>query len=85
MLNSDSYAYNARLGNQKAWIPHQSDNHPWIKVNLQKVTNITGIATQGFQSDRIPSSFVKQYYLSYGNDGNTWVNYTFQGVKVHVK
>ena len=80
VLNSDSHPYYARLGNHKAWIPY--DNHPWIQVNLQKVTNITAIATQGFQSDRIPSSYVTWYYLSYGDDGNAWVNYTIQGVKV---
>ena len=81
-MNSDSHAYYARLGNKKAWIPHGHDNHPWIQVNLQKVINITAIATQGFQSDRISSSYVTRYYLSYDDAGNTRVNYTIQGVKV---
>ena len=35
---------------------------------------MTAIATQGFNG-----SFVKLYYVSYGDDGINWMNYTVQG------
>ena len=73
-LNSDSSAFHARLGNTKAWIPRSDDKHPWIQVNLQYRRNMTAIATQGFNG-----SFVKSYYVSYGDDGINWMNYTVQG------
>ena len=75
VLNSDSYASNARLGNTKAWKADTSDRNPWIKVNLQQGRNITAITTQGFQD-----SYVTRYYLSYGDDGKMWMNYTYQGI-----
>ena len=73
-LDSDLSASNARLGNPKAWIPSSNDQHPWIQVNLQYRRNLTAIVTQGFNG-----SFVKSYYVSYGDDGNNWMNYTVQG------
>ena len=79
-MDSDSSASNARLGNTKAWIPRSDDKHPWIQVNLQYRRNMTAIVTQGFNG-----SFVKSYYVSYGDDGSNWMNYTVQGkLKVHV-
>ena len=80
-LDSDSSASNARLGNTKAWIPRSNDQHPWIQVNLQYRRNLTAIVTQGFNG-----SFVKSYYVSYGDDGNNWTNYTVQGtIRVNKK
>lgn len=73
-MDSDSSASNARLGNTKAWIPRSDDKHPWIQVNLQYRRNMTAIVTQGFNG-----SFVKSYYVSYGDDGSNWMNYTVQG------
>lgn len=75
VMNSDSYAKDARLGNKKAWTAdHTFDKHPWIQVNLQKGMNITAIALQGLEG-----SYITRFYLSYGDDGNTWMNYTVQG------
>ncbi|KAL9973661.1 hypothetical protein ACROYT_G020143 [Oculina patagonica] len=73
-LNAGSSAFHARLGNTKAWIPGSNDKHPWIQVNLKYTRNMTAVATQGFQG-----SFVKWYYVSYGDDGKNWKNYTVQG------
>lgn len=75
-LNSNSSAFHGRLGNTKAWIPNSNDKHPWIQVNLKYRRNITAIATQGLQG-----SYVKWYYVSYGDDGSTWRNYTVQGIR----
>ena len=74
--NSDSYARYARLGNKRAWTPDTFDRdmYPWIQVNLQKGMNITAIAVQGLKG-----SYITRFYLSYGDDGNTWLNYTVQG------
>ncbi|XP_068704192.1 EGF-like repeat and discoidin I-like domain-containing protein 3 [Montipora foliosa] len=78
-LNSDSRPEFARLGNSKGWIADDNDKHPWMQVNLHAAINITAIATQGFVY-RDKQYFIKSYYLSYGNDGNNWVNYTIQGM-----
>ncbi|XP_015763104.1 PREDICTED: receptor-type tyrosine-protein phosphatase delta-like isoform X3 [Acropora digitifera] len=79
VLNSDSYAKFARLGREKAWIPTKTDEHPWIQVNLQRLINITGLATQGLVfRDKI--AFIRSYYLSHGDiNGTNWMNYTVQG------
>ena len=73
--NSNSYAYYARLGNKKAWTADKFDKHPWIQVNLQKGMNMTVIAVQGLKG----SGYIARFYLSYGDDGNNWMNYTVQG------
>ena len=79
-LDSDSSAFHARVTNTKAWIPSSNDKHPWIQVNLQYRRNMSAIVTQGFNG-----SFVKSYYVSYGDVGSNWMNYTVQGkIKVHV-
>ena len=84
VLNSDSYPKYARLGNTKGWIADDKDKHPWMQVNLHTTTNITAIATQGVVYKN-KQYFIKSYYLSHGDDGNKWVNYTIQGMtKVHV-
>ena len=81
-LDQNSKAYHARLGYTKAWVPGSNDKHPWIQVNLQYRRNITAITTQGFQP---LSSYVKSYYVSYGDDGVNWMNYTVQGtIKVRI-
>ena len=78
-LDADSSAFHARVKNTKAWIPSSNDKDPWIQVNLQYGRNMTAIVTQGFNG-----SFVKSYYVSYGDDGSNWMNYTVQGkLKVH--
>ena len=84
-LNSNSYPKFARLRNSKGWIADDSDKHPWMAVNLHTAINITAIATQGVVYKGNPY-FVESYYLSYGDDGQNWVNYTIQGMtKVSVE
>ena len=79
VLNSDSYAKFARLGREKAWIPTNTDEHPWIQVNLQRLINITGLATQGLVF-KDKNAFIRSYYLSHGDiKGTNWMNYTIQG------
>ncbi|XP_068703646.1 contactin-4-like isoform X2 [Montipora foliosa] len=78
-LNSNSYPKFARLRNSKGWIADDNDKHPWMGVNLHTAINITAIATQGVVYEGYPY-FVESYYLSYGDDGQNWVNYTFQGM-----
>ena len=75
VYNSDSYPQFARLGNNRAWTADPTDKHPWIQVNLQKGMNITAIAVQGLKG----SGYITWFHLSYGDDGNTWMNYTVQG------
>ena len=78
VLNS-SYAKFARLGRGKAWIPTNTDGHSWIQVNLQRLINITGLATQGLVF-KDKNAFIRSYYLSHGDiNGTNWMNYTIQG------
>ena len=78
-LNSDSYASNARLNNKAAWVADwpRRDEHPWLQVKLQRRRKIAVIATQGFKGSRV-SGFVRWYYVSYGDNGSYWRNYTVQ-------
>ena len=79
-LNSSSVASNARIQNNNAWAAESNDKHPWIEVNLQKRMNITAIATQGFPG----LGYILSFYLSYGDDGNNWSNYSTNEGKVKV-
>ena len=49
------------------WSAKKNDNNQWLQVDLQKMTRITGIATQG-RNGYSPGQWVEQYKLQYGED-----------------
>ncbi|KAK3706347.1 hypothetical protein QZH41_018675 [Actinostola sp. cb2023] len=61
-----------------SWSSRHNRVGQWIQVDLNRVTKVTGIATQG-RSDT--NQWVKQYKLQYSSDGKTFNNY--EGGKVH--
>lgn len=63
----------ARLksGAEESWYALPSDANPWIQVDLDKLTWLRGVATQGKRF----SLFVKTYKLAYSLDGIHWSTY----------
>ncbi|XP_072040128.1 uncharacterized protein [Amphiura filiformis] len=57
--SSVTTATESRIGVGSGWIPALDDSNPWIKVNLMKVTNVTGLVVSGNFS-----SFSVAYYGS---------------------
>lgn len=51
-----------RLG---GWIPELSNHGQWLQINFGRVTQVTGIATQGFYNVLY---YVKSYSLQYFDD-----------------
>jgi len=66
-------AWKARLnsGMAKSWYAFAEDRHPWIQVDLEKLTWLKAVATQG----KMFSFFVKTYELAYSTDEVTWFTY----------
>ncbi|KAK3706340.1 hypothetical protein QZH41_006604 [Actinostola sp. cb2023] len=69
--------YKPPRGKAGSWSSKHNRVGQWIQVDLNRVTKVTGIATQG-RSDT--NQWVKQYKLQYSSDGKTFNNY--EGVKV---
>eukprot|EP00162_Nutomonas_longa_P013805 comp21711_c0_seq9/m.48361 comp21711_c0_seq9/g.48361 ORF comp21711_c0_seq9/g.48361 comp21711_c0_seq9/m.48361 type:complete len:974 (-) comp21711_c0_seq9:98-3019(-) len=58
--------------NWGGWIPNNNRAGEWIQVDLGKVVDVGGIATQGRAHG---SYWVTSYTLAYSNDGESWKNY----------
>ncbi|KAK3730962.1 hypothetical protein QZH41_007184 [Actinostola sp. cb2023] len=69
--------YNPPRGKSGSWSSRHNRVGQWIQVDLNRVTKVTGIATQG-RSDA--NQWVKKYKLQYSSDGKTFINY--EGGKV---
>uniref|UniRef100_A0A8C7QLM9 AE binding protein 1b n=1 Tax=Oncorhynchus mykiss TaxID=8022 RepID=A0A8C7QLM9_ONCMY len=54
-----------------AWCPNQEDNIHWFEIDARRVTEFTGIITQGRDS-RNESDFVTSYYVQFSNDSREW-------------
>ena len=70
---SDKKATDARLKRSGAWIANYKAGQ-WLQVELDSVTNITGIATQGYLSSSY-NRWTKQYQLYSSCDGEYWQPY----------
>ena len=74
-LWADVPASNGRLNfpgsgsNPGAWLPAKTDLNPWLQVDFQRSTIVTGISTQG-RSDY--NQFVKKYSISFSDDEVTF-------------
>ena len=70
------HAYeNARLHiKQGAWTPQKTDHNPWLQVDFEQKTQVTGISTQGHPLLGWPF-WVKSYSLRYRNDGSYFTLY----------
>lgn len=65
--------WHARLntGSARSWYALPSDRNPWLQVDLEKLTWLKGVATEG----KMFSLFVKTYKLAYSPDGIKWITY----------
>lgn len=70
LQNSPQYkGYQARLHNSGAWITDKNDVSPWIQVKFSHRKAVTMISTQGY------TGFIKEFFLSYSDDGLQWTRY----------
>ena len=52
-----------------AWLPAKTDLNPWLQVDFQRSTIVTGISTQGRYDF---NQFVKKYTISFSDDEETF-------------
>uniref|UniRef100_A0A3Q3N068 Discoidin, CUB and LCCL domain containing 2 n=1 Tax=Mastacembelus armatus TaxID=205130 RepID=A0A3Q3N068_9TELE len=57
-----------------AWAPSQSDQQPWLQIDLKREKKITGIITTG-STWREYLYYVSAYRVLYSNDGQQWYIY----------
>ena len=75
--SNDNYdASEARLRNNYAWEPNESDKNAHITINLGELVLISGVATQGFNDDGF-SGRITRYKVRYSYDGQAWYKYTY--------
>ena len=67
----------ASFGSQGGWSAETEDYNQWLQVDFQQSTIITGISTQGLQNW---DEFVKNYTISFSDDGNNFHAYKAGGV-----
>ena len=81
-LNSDLTAFNGRLNfieAKGAWRAGYNDANQWLQIDLDRqYTKVTGVATQGRQSD-INSHWVTKYKLKSSDDEMNFQYYREQG------
>lgn len=54
------------------WAASQNNKDQYLQIKFSKITQITGVATQG-RSDA--DQWVKSYKLQYSSDGSSWTDY----------
>jgi hypothetical protein len=69
-VSSPQYSgYQARLNNSGAWLALKNDGLQWIQVKFAHRKAVTMISTQGY------NGYIKEFYLSYSDDGVQWNKY----------
>lgn len=63
---------------QGAWSSRRNDQNQWLQILVGSHYKVTGVATQGRNSDRYPQ-WVTKYQLQFSNDGDNFQNYKEQG------
>ena len=76
--HEDRTANNGRLLNKYAWNPKDTDTTPWFQVDLQMLTTVTTIVTQGKSLDGV-MGYVKTFQVSYGYMENDLRDYEVKG------
>jgi hypothetical protein len=72
-------SFNARLkkaGSSCSWAPADK-GHSWLQVDLEQLSIVKGIATQGTCHDE--DEWVMSYSVSYSSDGGDWTSYQESG------
>ena len=83
---NDNYApQEARLNNkernpkQGVWVAARNDINPWLQVDLDSYSTVTGVATQGRSSTRWGLQWVKTFKIQYSLDGFSFQTYKEPG------
>ena len=66
------YPYRARLRQNSAWCARHNNHNQYLRIDLRRVTMVTGIATQGRHN---VNYWVTQYWLLYSQDNVHWALY----------
>ena len=66
------YPYRARLRQNSAWCARYNNHNQYLRIDLRRVTMVTGIATQGRHN---VNYWVTQYWLLYSQDNVHWALY----------
>ncbi|XP_025023004.1 coagulation factor V [Python bivittatus] len=61
-------------GRTNAWLPKANNNYQWLQIDLQQLTKITSIITQGAKS-MSTEMYVKTFSIHYSDDDSTWKPY----------
>ena len=61
----------ARLNGPGAWCVAHSNQQQWLQVDLQNMTIVTGVITQGRSSQL---QYVRFYWVEYTQDGSSWIS-----------
>ena len=78
-------ARSARLYDQTGWMPHDSDQKPWLQIDLLIITKLTMIETQGQNTLAPNGRLVKNYTLAYTiKAGTNFTNYEDESGNVKV-
>ncbi|XP_020615959.1 venom prothrombin activator omicarin-C non-catalytic subunit-like [Orbicella faveolata] len=82
IVASSRYSYSSdyygpergRLNNPGGWMSDHSNEHQFLQIDLENVTKVTRIATQGL-IDNGWGRWTKTYTLDYSEDGGTFISY----------
>ncbi|KAM6446565.1 coagulation factor V isoform 3-T3 [Liasis olivaceus] len=61
-------------GRTNAWLPKANNNYQWLQIDLQQLTKITSIITQGAKS-MSTEMYVKTFSIHYSDDDSIWKPY----------
>ena len=76
--NDDNYqpAYGRLHGTRgDGWCANERNGSDWLQVDLGKVFELCGVATQGDVTYDNEDEWVTDFKLSYSSDGNNWESY----------
>ena len=76
-------SFNARLkkaGSSCSWAPaDKEEKDSWLQVDLEQLSIVKGIATQGTCHDHDEDEWVMSYSVSYSSDDGDWTSYQESG------
>uniref|UniRef100_V9KB80 Adipocyte enhancer-binding protein 1-like protein n=1 Tax=Callorhinchus milii TaxID=7868 RepID=V9KB80_CALMI len=58
-----------------AWCAGTDDQSQWFEVDARKLTEFTGVITQGRDS-LLHNDWVSSYFVQFSNDSRTWITYS---------
>ena len=69
------YSYEGRLNGASGWCAGSKDDSEYLQIDMGAEYSVCAVATQG-----MPSTYLKNFILSFSTDGNNWSTYQEDGV-----